>query len=208
MSNRSREIRAFIRACQEVPALFHRALPGLSLCLAACQPSAADDYLARGDTSPAARVASDPLPSPDTQGAIWAAIEGQNRIVYGKPDEAPLFGLACIGKGAASTLRFTRYSPADEGAKAFMAVIGNGHVARLKVDATRAGKGWLWQGETPIENDRLEAFTGSRGVEATVPGAGTLKLNGSHLPGQLIDYCRAQARSDVSGQQAAPAGPA
>lgn len=180
----------------------------LVACLAACQPPAADDYLERGEASPATRAASDPLPSPDTEGAVWAAVEGDDRILYGKPEEAPLFGLACVHTGPATVLRFTRYSPADEGAKAFMAVIGNGHVARLKVDAMPAGKGWLWQGETPVDNERLEALTGSRAVEATIPGAGTLKLNPSHLPGQLIGYCRAQARAKVSETPARPTGPA
>ena len=87
-----------------------------------------------------------------------------------------------------------------------MALIGNGHVARLKVDATKSGDGFLWQGDTPLSNDRLEALTGSRGLEATVPGAGTLKLNPSPLPGQLIESCRAEAKAGLPPDQ--PEGPA
>ena len=177
----------------------------LSLCLAlaACQPPATDSYVERSDIRPQARHASDPLPSPDAQGAIWAEVEGQDRLIYGKPGEPPLFAIGCVIDGEAMGLRFTRYSPADEGAKAFMAVIGNGHVARLKVDATPAGKASLWQGETPLDNDRLEALTGARGVEVTVPGAGSLKLNPSTKPGQLIERCRAMQRSILQAKAAA-----
>ena len=175
------------------------------LALAACQPPAADSYVERSDIRPATRQASEPLPSPDTQGAVWAEVEGQDRLIYGKPGKAPLFAIACVLDGDQVGLRLTRYSPADRGAKAFMAVIGNGHVARLKVDAVPVGDVTLWQGETSIDNQRLEALTGARGVEATVPGAGTLKLNASNRPGVLIERCRTMQRSILKAKAEAEA---
>lgn len=172
-----------------------RIVPLLTLAFAACQPPATDNYVERNVIPAPRQNASEPLDSPDVQGAVWAEAQGQARLVYGKPGMSPLFAIACVETLPEPRLRLTRYAPADVGAKAFMALVGNGHVARLKVDATRSGDGYLWQGETPISNDRLEALTGARALEATVPGAGTLKLNPSHLPGQLIERCRAEAKA-------------
>ena len=180
--------------------------------LVACQPPAADSYVERSDIKPQGRQASDPIPSPDVKGAVWAEVDHEDRLIYGKPGATPLFAIGCLLDRPDPQLRLTRYSPADEGAKAFMPVIGNGHVARLKIDATPVGEAFLWQGETPLDNDRLEALTGARSVEATVPGAGSLKLNASGKPGQLIERCRAKARAakqaNEPAQQVPEAGPA
>lgn len=172
------------------------------IALAGCQPPAADNYVERGDDagprSTTPLPVFDPMDDPDVEGALWAAVPGGKRLVYGKPGETPLFAIACLMDSPEPRLQLTRYAPADEGAKAFMALVGNSHVARLKVDATPAGNGFLWQGETPLSNERLEALTGARALEATVPGAGTLKLNASTLPGQLIEACRDEAEPEVS----------
>lgn len=186
--------------------LHHLAAASLLAWLAACQPPATDSYVERSDIRPQAGQASAPLPSPDTRGAVWAEVEGQDRLIYGKPGESPLFAIACLLDRPVPELRVTRYAPADAGAKAFMAVIGNGHVARLKVDATPVGEAFLWQGETPLDNDRLEALTGARAVEATVPGAGTLRLNASSRPGQLIERClaKSEARETATSADDAP----
>lgn len=160
--------------------------------LAACNPPAADDYVARVGVS-GRDAPSLPLDSPDTTGAVWMPSDaGGRRLVYGKPGERVLFALECAGNPAAPVLAYTRYAPADAHAKAILALIGNGHVTRLKIDATRSGPGWLWQGEEPAESLAFEALTGGRQVEATVPGAGSLILNPSPLPGDLIQLCRAQ----------------
>jgi len=174
--------------------------------LVGCQPPAAESYLERGQAHGARAQTGIVLASPDVEGAQWAEVTGEDRLVYGKPGKPPLFAIACIADTLGARLRLTRFAPADPEAKAFMALVGNGHVARLKVDATGSAMGWLWQGETPLDNDRLEALTGARALEATVPGAGTLKLNASHLPGQLIERCRAAART--TAKPAMPAAPA
>lgn len=156
--------------------------------LAACNPPASDDYVARVEVREARRFASEPLPSPDTAGAVWAASpKTPERLLYGKPGEQPLMGLTCD----AGQLVITRFAPADAEAKAVLALIGNGHVERLFVDAVPSGKGWVWQGGFPAGDTRLEVLTGQNKVEATIPGAGTLVLNPGPLAGQFIARCAA-----------------
>lgn len=168
------------------------ALLSLAL-LTACNPPAADDYVAR--VGVAGRDApSPPIASPDTKGAVWAPSPAHpQRLVYGKPGERVLFALECVDDGTGPALTYTRFAAADAHAKAILALIGNGHVARLKIDATRNGPSWLWQGSEPAVSTNFESLTGGRQVEATVPGAGSLILNPSALPGELILRCRALA---------------
>lgn len=159
--------------------------------LAACSPPASDDYSARLRISDETQFASDPLPSPDSVGAVWAASPTvPDRILYGKPGERPLMGLTCD----AGQIVFARYAPADPEAKAILALIGNGHVERLFVDATPRGEAWLWQGSLPAGDQRLEALTGRGRVEATIPGAGTLVLNASTAPAQFVNRCASLTR--------------
>ncbi len=174
--------------------------------LAACNPPAADRYVARiGVKERAAPLP--PVASPDTEGAIWAPTAANPlRLIYGKPGEKPLFALACGGKVGAPELTYTRLAIADANAKAILALIGNGHVARLKIDATRSGRYWLWQGSAPAGSEDFEVLTGARQVEATVPGAGSLILNPSQLPGDLITRCRALAPPAARGSAPAEAG--
>lgn len=160
---------------------------------AGCNPPAAEDYVARVGVA-ARETPLPPIDSPDTKGAAWVATPGNpERLVYGKPGERVLFALACTGAAMAPTLTYTRFERADPQAKAVLALIGNGHVARLKIDATRKGTSWLWQGSEPAASLNFEGLTGGRQVEATVPGAGSLILNPSPLPGELIQRCRARA---------------
>ncbi len=159
--------------------------------LAACNPPAADDYVAR--VGVAERAA--PLPpilTPDTTGAGWAPSPANpRRLLYGKPGQPVLLALECNGDAANPVLTYTRFAAADPHAKAILALVGNGHVSRLKIDATREGNRWLWRGSEPAESLNFEGLTGGRQVEATVPGAGSLILNPSQLPGELILLCRA-----------------
>lgn len=174
------------------------------LALAGCKPPATDDYVARVALDTAERHASDPLPSPDTEGALWAPGEGALRILYGKPGEAPLMALACEDGGEGMRIHFTRFAAADPHAKAILALIGNGHVVRLNVDATWNGRAWLWEGYAAADDPELEVLTGPRRVEATIAGAGSLILNPSQQPRQLIEACL--ARSSVAEQE--PTAPA
>ncbi|RXZ65613.1 hypothetical protein [Pelagerythrobacter rhizovicinus] len=164
--------------------------------LAGCKPPASDDYVARVALDEARTYASEPLPSPDTGGALWAESDRPGRILYGKPGEAPLMSLACEDADNGKRIHITRFAAADPKAKAVLALIGNGHVARLYVDATWNGRAWLWEGYAAADDPNLEVLTGPRRIEATVPGAGSVELNPSERPRHLIEMCRGERPLD------------
>ena len=169
-----------------------RALPFLMIALlAGCKPPASDDYVARTRIAGQADSPSVPILAPDTAGAIWAPGSTGDRLIFGLPGQRPLMALECKAAGGRSEVTYIRYALADPHAQAMLALIGNGHVSRLKIDAQRVKSVWLWQGTIDAHAPELDVFTGLREVEATVPGAGSLKLNPSDLPGALIARCRA-----------------
>ncbi|MFN6933697.1 MAG: hypothetical protein ACK4NZ_00920 [Tsuneonella sp.] len=160
------------------------------IALAACRPPASDRYVERIALDDAARGPQVMLASPDTEGAVWAVGGGPERIVFGQPGKAPLLALECADKGR--MLKVTRFAPTEPRARGMMALIGNGHVERLKINSLPAGenRGHLWQGRYDPADPRLDAMTGVRGLELTIPGAGTLKLPASPRPSELIERCR------------------
>ncbi len=159
--------------------------------LHACKPPPTDADMAREMPVAEPDAPSAPIDSPDSANAIWVDSNLQEgRIIYGNPGEAPMLALTCLDDGATPAIRITRYSPADEGAGALLALIGNGHRSRLMVDATPAGEGFVWEGSVAADNPQLEVLTGTRGVTATLPGAGMITLNASLKPNQLIENCR------------------
>ena len=166
--------------------------------LAACKPPASDEYVERSrivgdDAGPSA-----PIDSPDTEGAIWAPSGKPDRLLYGKPGERPLLALECQKEQGIPLVGYSRFVAADAHAKAILALIGNGHVSRLKIDAVEQNGAWVWKGAVAAEDAALDVLTGTRQVEATVPGAGSVILNPSALPGELIENCRAQAAPEPS----------
>ena len=62
------------------------------------------------------------------------------------PGERPLFAVECLSGGRRGHAGYTRFARADAHAKAVLALIGNGHVARLKIDAAQVGDVWRWEG--------------------------------------------------------------
>ena len=176
-------------------------LPVLILAaLAACRPPASDGYVQRielgADTD---RPHVEPT-SPQVEGAIWASSGGPERIVFGQPGQPPFLALACIRQGGMRAVEVTRFAETDAHAQGMMALVGNGHVERLKIDAEYNGRGWLWRGRYRPGDTRLDALTGTRKLELTIPGAGTLVLQGSNEPGQLIELCRRLSAPEASGQ--------
>ncbi len=167
--------------------------------LAACRPPASDRYVERIALDDERGGPTVLQTSPDTEGAIWASSGSEARIVFGHPGEPPLLAIECVDDGALVSV--TRYAATDPHAKGMMALIGNGHVERLKVDALPVGKhGWLWQGRFEPADPRLDALTGSRRLQLTIPGAGSLELPGSPRPGQLIERCRRLASAEANEQ--------
>ncbi|QFT78454.1 hypothetical protein [Erythrobacter sp. THAF29] len=161
------------------------------LAFAACKPPPTDAGLDRAMPAEEPIFASDPLPSPDTEGAMWAPSTEEGRIIYGKPGEPALVSLECVEReGQSEALRITRLSPADEGAGALLALIGNGAIGRIEVDATEVGSRHVWQGELPAADTAWEPLAGPRQVTVTVPGAGMVTLNPSEMPWQLLNECR------------------
>ena len=173
--------------------------------LAACKPPAADDYVERTRIGGNSAGASEPIDSPNVEGAIWAPAQAGERLLYGKPGERPLFAIECVAGGEEPMLAYTRFAKADPHAKAILALIGNSHVTRLKIDAARVGEAWRWEGSTPASDPRWDVLTGTREVEATVPGAGSVILNPSALTGELVEECRALA--GVPSERAEPSEP-
>ncbi len=164
------------------------ALTLLLLC-AACKPPASDTYVSRIALEEAEVFASDPLPSPEAGDAVWAPSGQPLRILYGVPGKMPFLAMRCDTTARRSRIDFTRFSPADREAKAIMALIGNGHVERFHVQARQEGRAWLWEGGEAADAPDLDVLTGSHDVELTIPGAGSLMLHPSPLPGELIEAC-------------------
>lgn len=168
------------------------------LLAAACKPPASDEYVERSRIAGDATGPSEPIDSPDTEGAIWAPAGKPQRLLYGKPGERPMMALECETAQGIPLVSYTRFVAADAHAKAILALIGNGHVSRLKIDAAEHNGTWLWKGAVTAEDAALDVLTGAREVEATVPGAGSVILNPSTLPGELIENCRALAAPEPS----------
>ncbi|MEO1221565.1 MAG: hypothetical protein AAFY42_09490 [Pseudomonadota bacterium] len=160
------------------------------LALAACKPPPTDADMLRDMPETEPTFASAPLPSPITEGAMWALSQRtEGRLIYGVPGEAALLSLEC-DTTATPTLRLTRTSPADEGAGALLALVGNGHIGRIMVDATEVSGGTYWVGEAAALDEVWEPLAGPRELIATVPGGGTVNIDPSPLPRFLIEACR------------------
>jgi len=179
--------------------------PAVAL-IAACKPPPTDADMLRDMPEAAPIFASEPLPSPETEGAVWAlSSRTDGRLIYGVPGEAALLALDCDTNGT-PMIQITRISPADEGAGALLALVGNGHIGRVKIDATKVNDQFFWVGEAYAEDELWEPLTGPRELIATVPGAGMVTLNPSAFPGQLITSCRAGEILDAQAlaQEAEP----
>ena len=170
----------------------------LALALAACSQSqgqvvasstTAEGYPARLSLN-GAEQPMDVAPL-QPEGAQWQATG--DRLSFGLPGQEPLLSIACErGSAGASLIRLVRTTRADAGAKALLAMIGNGRIARLPVDARTGGEAGRWEGLFLALDPRLDVLKGTNSVEATLPGGGTLQLSSSSEPRRLIEACRAR----------------
>lgn len=182
-------------------------LAGLALTgLAGCKPPPTDSAVARVSLLETDSAPSAPLASPDVTGAGWASTAGNPlRIVYGVPGRPVLLALECLEPASPTArLRITRHAPADEGASALLALIGNGWIGRWPVEATRIGGKSLWQGEVPASEPEWDALKPVREATVTVPGAGLVKLNPAPLPLALVTACRGAPNKQKAQDAAAP----
>ena len=115
-------------------------------------------------------------------------------IKFGHPDVAPLLTLACNLRNTPATLTLVRHTLSRPGQKALLPVIGNGTISRFKVDAALADGEWRWEGRFLATDPQLDVFTGPRELEATMPGGGTVRIGGSRIPGEFVNWCRAGGR--------------
>lgn len=120
----------------------------------------------------------------DVTGAAWVE-QTDGTLAFGKSGAEPLLSLAC----SARTARITHHAPAEPGAKALFALVGNGAIARIHADESEGE----WLSVLIAQDAALRVFAGSGLVTATLPGAGRLNLAGSPLPGQLLARCRQPA---------------
>lgn len=181
----------------------HAMMAGLALAgmLAGCKPPPTDNSVARVSLLGPVSGPSEPLPSPDTTGAMWTQSTNPLRLVYGVPGKPVLVALECLDPASPDArIRITRQSAADEGASALLALIGNGWIGRFPVDATVTGTRSVWQGDVPAQAREWDALKPEREATVTVPGAGLVKLNPSPLPIALVTACR--------GKMETPAAPA
>lgn len=130
-------------------------------------------------------------PSPDSNGALWRTAANGREIAFGKPADMDYLSLSCrLSADAPPQLGIIRHAQSQPGAKALFAVMGNGMISRLNLDAALLDDGWRWEGIYPASAPELEVFTGPRDIVATLPGAGRLEIAGSALPREFIEWCR------------------
>jgi hypothetical protein len=176
--------------------------------LAGCKPPPTDNAVSRVSLVAPAGGPSEPLPSPDVTGAHWAGTDNPLRLVYGIPGKPVMLALECLEPASdAARIRITRNAPADPGASALLALIGNGRIGRWPVDAMQVRGRRVWQGEAPASVPAWDALEPSREATITIPGAGLLRLHPSPLPIALVSACRG-ATGATSPTPAAPTGPA
>jgi len=166
--------------------------------IAACKPPPTDADMQREMPSVAPSFASPGIDSPPSEGALWAESSQPGRIIYGIPGEPIQVALKCANE----TIEITRFAKADSGAQALLAMVGNGNIGRMKVDAVEQDSGRVWQGSEIASSDVWEALAGPRQLTLTVPGAGMVTLNPSALPSAFVATCRGDP---IAEEQSPPA---
>ena len=177
-------------------------LSALLLTLAACSPSGGGSTQRAPDNAVRIPLPSEPAPlelapqQPD--GAVWVLAgigAGNGSLDFGLLGQPPLLSISCIHTpDGTARIAYVRRTRAEVGAKALLAVEGNGHVARVAMDVVKAGDPGEWQGAIDASLETASAIKGGASMVATLPGGGALKLPPSPDAGRLLDACRASGR--------------
>jgi hypothetical protein len=167
----------------------------LLLALAACRPAqpdaAAVERIDLDAKTEQAEASGGELPS--AVGADWELAPGGKSLRFANPAGEPLLSLACLlPPDQPARIRLTQHAAAPPGAEALFALVGNGMVARMPMDARLKDNRWLWEGSLPAAWPKFDVLTGAREVIATMPGGGEIVLTASPLPQRLITWCRQQ----------------
>jgi hypothetical protein len=161
--------------------------------LAACQPPQRDEAAVERIDLDAAIERAPPVNGglPDAAGAAWELALDNRSLRFANPAGEPLLSLACeLPSGGDPRILIVQHAPAPPGAKALFAIVGNGMVARIAMDARNGGSAWRWEGRLSAATPKLDVLTGDREVAATMPGGGEIALGASDLPRRLIEWCR------------------
>lgn len=174
------------------------ALLCLTISLAACerQPAATEPDVQRVQLAPATPRQAMAEFSPDTSRASWQVSDDGQAIRFGEVDEPPLLTLACDIDADPPRFTIIRHALAYPGQGALFPVIGNGVNSRFLVDATLADGEWHWEAQLPADDPQLEVFSGTRDIIATLPGRGTLEIEGGRITGEFLEWCRSGGRQE------------
>jgi len=162
--------------------------------LSACGQDEAPVQVQRFELDDARHVAEAPQGSPDTADATWTVGKNGQTINFGKTGAAPLMTLACNLKAEPAQLVVIRHASTRPGLKAMFPILAGGKVSRFPVDATLVDNEWRWQGSLPASDPLNDVFSTAAEIEATLPGAGSLLIGPSRIPGEFVDWCRAGGR--------------
>lgn len=179
----------------------------LLLCpiMAACGDSHRDDR-AIVIPLPETKASAEPAPAASaalslSHPAVWTHAQSARAAWYGPTDTPALLALACEGwERRAARLVIVRYTPADKGAQALLAIQGSKGILRLPVSAVKDGqRGYVWRGTLDAADPRAEVLLGN-GLKATVPGGGEIKLPPLGAAGALVSGCIAAAARPAQAQ--------
>lgn len=138
--------------------------------------------------------AHDPLPSPDTNAASWSVDANGRTLHFGNEAQRSFLSLDClIGDGPAQ-LAIIRHASALPGQEALFPIYGNGMRSRFLADAVLRDEEWRWEAVLAAGDGQLDVFLGPRPLIATLPGKGSLKIAGSRIPGEFVEWCREGGR--------------
>lgn len=176
------------RATMRASALAAGALFALSACQRGPAPAPRDS----GEPLDAVKMAlpapaATPAPPPSGEKPEWRTLP-DGGAGFGYAGQRPELSLSC----RSGLVVVTRNVAAPVGAQALFALIGNGRILRLPVDAIAdpAGSGgYVWRGSFAPDDPASDVFMGAD-LTGTLPGGGEITMTGSPVEHAVIEHCR------------------